>query len=105
MIPAPAFNPFAKVRFMPETSRPKVELYTKWGCPYCVAAKALFQSKGVDFEEHDITMGGAKRAEMLERVPGAVTVPQILIGGQAYGGFDDVSALDRAGKLDPLLGL
>ena len=50
-------------------------------------------------------MGGPKRAEMLERVPGAVTVPQILIDDVAYGGFDDVSALDRQGKLDPLLGL
>lgn len=84
---------------------PRVEMYTKWGCPYCVAAKALFEGKGVAFEEYDITMGGPKRAEMLERVPGAYTVPQILIDGKAYGGFDDVSALDRAGKLDPLLKL
>ncbi len=80
-------------------------MYTKWGCPYCVAAKSLFEAKGVSFEEYDITMGGPKRAKMLERVPGARTVPQILIDGQAYGGFDDVSALDRAGELDPLLGL
>jgi glutaredoxin 3 len=86
-------------------SQTKVEMYTKWGCPYCVAAKRLFETKGVAFEEYDITMGGPKRAEMLERVPGAITVPQILIGGKAYGGFDDVSALDRQGKLDPLLGL
>jgi glutaredoxin 3 len=86
-------------------SQTKVEMYTKWGCPYCVAAKRLFEAKGVAFEEYDITMGGPKRAEMLERVPGAITVPQILIGGKAYGGFDDVSALDRQGKLDPLLGL
>ena len=57
----------------------KVEMYTKWGCPYCVAAKALLDSKGVQYSEYDITMGGPKRAEMLERVPGAVTVPQILI--------------------------
>lgn len=84
---------------------PKVEMYTKWGCPYCVAAKRLFEAKGIPFEEYDITMGGPKRAEMLERVPDAVTVPQILIDDQPYGGFDDVSALDRAGQLDPLLGL
>lgn len=81
----------------------KVEIYTKWGCPYCVAAKALFKRKGVDFVEYDITLGGEKRREMLNRVPGAVTVPQILIDGRPYGGFDDVSALDQAGKLDPLL--
>jgi len=83
----------------------KVEMYTKWGCPYCVAAKALLDSKGVQYSEYDITMGGPKRAEMLERVPGAVTVPQILIDDRPVGGSDDIHALDRAGKLDPLLGL
>ena len=83
----------------------KVEMYTKWGCPYCVAAKRLFEAKGVAFEEYDITMGGPKRAEMLERVPGAMTVPQILVDGIPLGGSDDIHALDRAGKLDPLLGL
>ncbi len=85
--------------------QPRVEIYTKWGCPYCVAAKALFDAKGIKYEEYDITMGGPKRAEMLERVPGAMTVPQIMIDNRAYGGFDDVSALDRAGRLDPVLGL
>ncbi|PEQ13414.1 glutaredoxin 3 [Novosphingobium sp. PC22D] len=84
---------------------PQVEIYTKWGCPYCVAAKSLLEKKGVAFTEHDITMGGPKRQEMLERVPGAVTVPQVLVNQQALGGFDDISALDRDGKLDPLLGL
>jgi len=86
-------------------SAPKIEIYTKWGCPYCVAAKALLDQKGVAFEEYDITLGGPKRAEMLERVPGARTVPQVLIDGRPYGGYDDISALDRQGKLDPLLGL
>jgi glutaredoxin 3 len=86
-------------------ARAKVEMYTKWGCPYCVAAKRLLDGKGVTYEEYDVTMGGAKRAEMLDRVPGAWTVPQILIDGNPFGGFDDVSALDRQGKLDPLLGL
>lgn len=84
---------------------PKVEIYTKWGCGFCVRAKALLEAKGVAFEEYDITMGGPKRAEMLERVPGASTVPQIFIGGAAVGGCDDLQALDRAGKLDPMLGL
>jgi glutaredoxin 3 len=84
---------------------PKVEIYTKWGCPYCVSAKALLSRKGVNFAEYDITMGGEKRAEMRARVPGAVTVPQILIDGLPVGGSDDIHALDRAGKLDPLLGL
>ena len=83
----------------------KVEIYTKWGCPYCVRAKALLDAKGAAYEEYDITMGGPKRAEMQERVPGAMTVPQILIDGKPVGGSDDIHALDRAGKLDPLLGL
>lgn len=82
---------------------PKIEIYTKWGCPYCVRAKALLDAKGAAYEEYDITMGGPKRAEMQERVPGAMTVPQVLIDGRVIGGSDDLHALDRAGKLDPLL--
>ena len=84
---------------------PKVEIYTRWGCGYCVAAKALLDRKGVAYTEYDVTMGGEKRAEMLERVPGAMTVPQILIGGQPVGGSDDIHALDRQGRLDAMLGL
>lgn len=86
-------------------SQPRIEIYTKWGCPYCVAAKSLLDGKGVAYEEYDLTMGGPKRAEMLERVPGASTVPQVLIDDKAYGGFDDINALDRQGQLDPILGL
>lgn len=86
-------------------SAAKVEIYTKWGCPYCVRAKALLDAKGVAYTEYDITMGGPKRVEMLERAPGATTVPQIFVNDQGLGGCDDVHALDRAGKLDPLLGL
>ena len=83
----------------------KVEMYTKWGCPYCVAAKTLLDKKGVAYTEYDVTMGGPKKAEMLERVPGARTVPQVLVNDRPLGGFDDISALDYQGKLDPILGL
>lgn len=83
----------------------KVEIYTKWGCPYCVAAKALLDRKGVAYDEHDVTMGGAGRAAMRARAPGATTVPQVIVDDRALGGFDDISALDRRGELDPLLGL
>lgn len=83
---------------------PKVEIYTKWGCPYCVRAKALLDRKGVAYDEYDITLGGPKKAEMEARVPGARTVPQVIVDGQALGGCDDIHALDHAGKLDPLLG-
>ncbi|AKH41649.1 glutaredoxin 3 [Altererythrobacter atlanticus] len=86
-------------------SDPKVEIYTKFHCGYCHSAKRLLQSKGVDFTEYDITMGGPKRAEMLERKPDARTVPQIFIDGEAIGGSDDLAALDREGKLDGMLGL
>ena len=86
-------------------SSPKVEIYTKLYCGYCYRAKRLLESKGVEFDEYDITMGGPKRAEMMERKPDAYTVPQIFIGGQAVGGSDDLARLDREGKLDALLGL
>jgi glutaredoxin 3 len=62
-------------------------------------------SKGVDFAEYDITLGGEKKREMLDRKPDARTVPQIFIDGVAIGGSDDLAALERAGKLDSLLGL
>ena len=83
----------------------RVEIYTRWGCGYCVAAKALLDRKGIAYTEYDTTMGGVARAEMLERVPGAMTVPQILIDSQPVGGSDDIHALDRQGKLDAMLGI
>ena len=82
---------------------PKIEIYTKFGCPYCTRAKRLLADKGADYQEHDITMGGPKRAEMLQRAGGRSTVPQIFIGGAHVGGSDDLAALEAAGKLDPLL--
>lgn len=81
----------------------KIEVYTKFLCPYCSRAKALLKSKGVTFEEYDITMGGPQRSEMIARAGGRSTVPQIFIDGRAIGGSDDLAALDRAGGLDPLL--
>ena len=84
-------------------SPPPIDVYTKFGCGYCYRAKKLLESKGVEFEEHDITIGGPKRAEMLERAPEARTVPQIFIGNEHVGGSDELHALDRSGKLDQLL--
>ena len=86
-------------------SQPKVEIYTKFYCGFCYRAKHLLDSKGVEYVEHDITLGGPKREEMLERKPDASTVPQIFIDGQAIGGSDDLARLEREGKLDGLLGL
>ena len=82
----------------------KVEMYTKAWCGYCFRAKRLLESKEVEFAEYDVTMGGPKKAEMLERKPDAYTVPQIFIDGRAIGGSDDLVRLDREGKLDELLG-
>lgn len=81
----------------------RVEIYTKMFCPYCARAKRLLESKGVQYEEHEISLGGARRQEMLERANGRHTVPQIFIGGRHIGGSDDLHELDREGKLDPLL--
>jgi glutaredoxin 3 len=82
---------------------PKVEVYTKMFCPYCVRAKRLLDEKGVAYEEIDITMGGPQRGEMIQRANGRTTVPQIFIGETHVGGSDDLVALERRGKLDPLL--
>jgi glutaredoxin 3 len=81
----------------------KIEIYTKFLCPFCTRAKKLLDSKGVSFEEIDISTGGPRRAEMLERSGGRQTVPQIFIDGEHVGGCDDLVAMDRAGRLDPML--
>ena len=82
---------------------PKIEIYTKFLCPYCTRAKKLLSTKGVAFDEHDISMGGPLRAEMLERSGGRQTVPQIFIDGRHIGGSDDLAALDKGGQLDSML--
>ena len=81
----------------------KVEVYTKFLCPFCARAMKLLKFKGVAVDEIDITLGGERRAEMLARSQGRTTVPQIFIDGTPVGGSDDLAALDRAGKLDALL--
>ena len=81
----------------------KVEIYTKFLCPYCARAMNLLRSKHADIEEIDITMDAQKRNEMLARAPGNTTVPQIFIAGHHVGGSDDLAALDRKGGLDALL--
>ena len=81
----------------------RIEIYSKAFCGYCARAKRLLDSKGIDYEEYDITMGGPKRAEMLQRAPGRTTVPQIFIDGRHVGGSDDLYELERNGQLDPLL--
>ena len=80
-----------------------VELYTTRTCGYCMAAKRLLQAKGVSYSEIDLSAQPGLRMQMMERANGRYTVPQIFIGETHVGGFDDISALERAGKLDALL--
>lgn len=82
---------------------PRIDIYSKFACPFCVRAKRLLKSKGVKFDEHDITLGGPARDEMRQRAPNAMTVPQIFIGDLHVGGSDELAALEREGKLDALL--
>ncbi len=82
---------------------PHVRVYTTQVCPYCVRAKAFLKKKGVAYEEIDVSSDSAKRSWLVSASGGRKTVPQIFIGEQAIGGFDDMAALDRAGKLDAML--
>ncbi len=79
-----------------------VEIYTTPLCGYCAAAKRLLTSKGVSYVETDVSAADA-RADMIQRAGGRRTVPQVFIGETHVGGFDDLNALERSGKLDPLL--
>ena len=81
----------------------QVEIYTSPLCGYCHAAKRLLTGKGVSFAEIDVSRDPARRQEMMSRASGRHTVPQIFIGDTHVGGYDDLSALERSGKLDPLL--
>ncbi|HSF92198.1 MAG TPA: glutaredoxin 3 [Paracoccaceae bacterium] len=81
----------------------KVEIYTTQTCGYCFAAKRLLNKKAVEFTEIDVSRNPELRAEMTQRSRGGRTVPQIFIGGDLVGGFDEMFALDMDGKLDPML--
>jgi glutaredoxin 3 len=82
-----------------------IEIYTQPWCPFCERAMHVLTTKGVEFREIDAPHGSASRREACERSGGRTSVPQIFIGGTHIGGCDDLLALDRAGKLNPLLGL
>lgn len=80
----------------------KVIVYSKETCPYCRLAKDLLKARGVDFEEIRIDLDESKREEMV-RLSNRRTVPQIFINDQPIGGYDDLAALAKSGKLDGLL--
>lgn len=81
----------------------KVTIYTTPICPYCVFAKRLLHEKGIDYEEINVAFDLALRDEMMKRAGGMMTVPQIFVGETHVGGYDELHALDKDGKLDPLL--
>jgi glutaredoxin 3 len=80
-----------------------VEIYTSPLCGFCHAAKRLLTQKGISFAEVDVLANPDRKPEMIQRANGARTVPQIFVGDTHVGGCDELYALDRAGKLDPLL--
>jgi glutaredoxin 3 len=83
-------------------SMPAMRIYTKRYCPYCVRAKALLDRKGVAYQEIDAE-GNDELRRWLAETTGQKTVPQIFAGDRSLGGFSDIEALDKAGKLDPIL--
>jgi glutaredoxin 3 len=83
-------------------SAPKVTVYTRHACPFCVRAKRLLERKGVAYEEISVEGKDEVRRWLVEAT-GQMTVPQVFAGERSLGGFSDVEALDREGKLDPIL--
>ena len=81
----------------------EVVVYSKDYCPYCTAAKNLLTQRGVGFTEIDVSQDAEKYQEMLKLAAPRRTVPQIVVGGRALGGFDDIKKLDTESKLEALL--
>jgi glutaredoxin 3 len=82
---------------------PKILMYTSGTCPFCVRAEMLLKAKGVaEIEKIRVDLDPQQREVMMQKT-GRRTVPQIFIGDTHVGGYDDLAALDRSGKLDPLL--
>ena len=81
-----------------------IEIYTTPICPYCIRAKQLLDEKSAAYREIDVMRDAAARGEMVRRANGRYTVPQIFVGETHVGGSDELYALERAGKLDALLG-
>ena len=81
----------------------QVTIFTKPYCPFCIRALDLLEKKGVAFTEVEAAFDPDKRQEMIRRSGGRATFPQIFVGDQHIGGCDEMMALERDGKLDPLL--
>jgi glutaredoxin 3 len=86
------------------SAAPDIVMYSTGWCPYCVRARGLLERKGLPFREIKIDEDPAERDAMLARSGGRRTVPQIFVGDLHVGGFDELYALDKAGRLDELTG-
>jgi len=86
------------------STTPEITVYSTGWCPYCERARALLERKGLPFREIKVDEDPAEREAMLARSGGRRTVPQIFIGERHVGGFDELYALEKAGKLDELTG-
>lgn len=82
----------------------KIEIYTTQTCPYCTRAKSLLEQKEAGYEEIHVDKNQEKVAEAVERSGGRRTVPQIFIDNQHVGGYDELNALEKQGRLDSMLG-
>ena len=80
----------------------RVEIYTTAICPYCVSAKQFLKQRGLQYEEVRVDLDPARRDEMLARSSGRRTVPQVFVNGAHVGGFDDLVAAERSGRLRQL---
>lgn len=87
---------------MSDDSTPAITIYSTAICPYCVAAKNFLKSRGRQWTEVRIDLDPAEREKMMARTR-RTSVPQIFVGDVHVGGYDDMMALHRAGKLEPLL--
>lgn len=81
----------------------EITMYTSDRCPYCLRAKALLDQKGVSYEQIHIGLDDMEARLRIREITGQMTVPQIIIDGAPIGGWDSLSALERAGELDALL--
>lgn len=87
-----------------ETPAPLVEVFSGPQCSYCTRAKALLSSKGIAYQEYDVSASD-NRASMQQRLPRARSIPQIFINGEHIGGCDDLESLNAQGRLDAMVGL
>ena len=85
------------------SEKARVKIFTTLICPYCIRAKMLLKKKGIPYDEVDVGGDPSARAWLVQSTGGRRTVPQIFIKGESIGGFEELAALDRAGRLDGMV--